>query len=202
MIVGYDTLCSCSRDHPGPVTSPVTQMETSTRRTWFTAARMKRIAIGIVTVDLVLLVLWFAGSIHIAVNFGIDCYQESAITHFLILIHFALGMYITNMQGMIANAQYEAREKGRELKVLPYQAYNLLTWIFTALISTLGDTTLLTWAGQDLSLHPEGTDECHEARLLHIAFDSIALTVSLLTVLWFVVFAACTVKPQRQSRRD
>lgn len=177
------------------------ELETSTKKTWFTAPRMKRIAIGIISVDLFLLIFWVVGSIHIGINWETACFRTSAIFHFLILIHFALGMYITSMEGVIAAAEYEAREKGLKLLRLPFQSYNLLTWIFTALVSTLGDSTLLSWAARELQISPAGTDECHEARILHITFDSLALAVSLITVLWFILFASYTLTIRHQKRK-
>lgn len=169
-------------------------METSDRRTWFTWQRMKRIAIGIIAVDLFLIAFWYAGSVYISLNFTVPCFKAAAISHFLILIHFALGMYICNMESIISTAENEARERGQRLKRLPYQAYGLLAWSFTATVSTLGDLTLLTWAIQDVQENPAGSDQCDTARILHATFDALALFVSVITVVWFILFTSCTVR--------
>ena len=173
-------------------------METSPRKTWFTWQRMKRIAIGIITVDLFLLAFWFIGTIYLSATRTDPCFRDARTQHFLILIHFALGMYIATMEGVVSAAENEARERGRVLKRLPYQAYGLLTWSFTASVSTLGDTTLLTWAVQDM-IENEGTaDACTTARALHVTFDTLALIVSVITVVWFVLFTAFTVRRKKK----
>jgi hypothetical protein len=174
-------------------------LQTSTQRTWFTAQRMKRIGIGLVTVDLLLLLVWCAGSVYIAVYLaeGIACYTEAAIVHFFILIHFALAMFLTSMVCVIQQADAKAHRKHHAVPIyLPVQAYAMLTWIFTAIISTAGDGTLMTWGIIDLSNHPAGFDECNTARILHIFFDALALAVSVLTILWFIAFSVCTLKPK------
>ena len=174
-------------------------MVTSSRMTWFTWQRMKRIAIGIIAVDLFLLLFWFAGSVYLFINRSVDCFRDARVQHFLILIHFALGMYIATMEGVISAAENEANERGRQLRRLPYQAYGLLTWSFTAAVSTLGDTTLLVWAGQDL-VESEGTvDACGTARILHVTFDALALAVSVITIAWFILFTAFTVRRKKKT---
>lgn len=169
-------------------------MQTSTQRTWFTWQRMKRIAIGIVTVDLFLLFIWYLGSAYISYNFTTPCFKAASVSHFLILIHFALGMYISNLEGVISAAENEARERGQRLRRLPPQAYSLLSWSFTASVSTLGDLTLLTWAAQDIQENPLGTDACDNARIFHATFDALALAVSVITVAWFILFASFTLR--------
>ena len=160
---------------------------------WFTATRQRRIAIALVAADLLLLVIWFAGSIFFAESFhgGNACIRDKqAPQHFVILIHFALGMFITNMEGVITLEKEKERDEGKELITLSYANYWPLTWIFTGLVALLGDITLLTWASLEYGLILEEHPECRTPQILHIVFDSFALAVSVLVVAWFLLFSA------------
>lgn len=160
--------------------------------TWFTAARQRHIAIALATADLLLLVIWFSGSIYLADEFvhGDACYRAlQAPQHFVILIHFALGMFITNMEGAITLETERAREVGERVIALSYATYSPLTWIFTGLVALLGDITLLTWAVLAYTLIEEDAPLCRTPQILHIVFDSVALFISALVVLWFIVFS-------------
>ncbi len=179
-------------------------LETSAERTWFTAQRMKKIGLTLVTLDILLILLWCAGSLEIAVYLsqGVPCYVQSATVHFLILIHFALAMFLTSQVSGILDIEDKARRKHKQPPViLPPNSYYPLSWSFTALISTAGDGTLLTWAIIDLVNHPSGFDECNTTRILHTLFDALALAVSVVTVLWFIAFALCTLKPPPRVSR-
>src|ERR1700742_641153 len=121
---------------------------TTTSSSWFTPKRMKEIAIVIITLDLILLVIWFGGSIYIIVNLDIACFENQFITNFLILLHFALGMCITNIESEIEKEEIKHKidngGDGKPLLYLPYQFYSPTTWIFTSIISFGGDVILLS----------------------------------------------------------
>jgi hypothetical protein len=165
----------------------------------FTVSRMKTVAIMIIAFDLFLLVVWLAGAITIIVYLDrAVCFNEQFIVHFLILIHFALGMCIANISDEITKRQDEAKERGRVLRRLPYHNYQPLAWIFTATISFSGDMVLMTTAIRNLLIIGDA-DECKNVRIAHIAFDAVAVTVSIITILWFIAFSIYSVskKPTR-----
>lgn len=166
-------------------------------KTWFTVTRMKNMAIAIITIDLILLLVWFCGAIYILVNLETHCYEVQFITHFLILIHFALGMYVATTEGEITKQQEEARMRGKILIKLPYYAYSPLTWIFTGLISFSGDLMLLVAAVRNYAIIGNA-DECQNSRAAHIGFDVIALIISIVTVLWFVIFSIYSVANRKR----
>ena len=164
--------------------------------TWFTVDRMRSIAITIISLDLFLLVLWFAGTIYIIVELDVAlCFNDQFVLHFLILIHFALGMCIANLYDSATREQDEFRERGQQLIKLPFHYYQPLTWIFTAIISFTGDLVLLVAGIRNYIIvsNDEVGDMCRNARISHIAFDAVALLVSCLTVLWFIAFASYTI---------
>jgi hypothetical protein len=154
---------------------------------------MRRIAISLAAMDFLLIFAWFGGSIYLARQFhdGDPCYRGGqTLQHFVILFHFALGMFITNVASIITLERERVLEHGRRLITLSYATYYPLTWIFTGVVALLGDITLLTWAALEYEEIVAHEPECRNAQVAHITFDSFALLVSLLVVLWFILFSA------------
>lgn len=167
--------------------------------TWFTASRMRNIAIAIVTIDIILLGMWIGGAGYIAHSLAtIDCFHDQATPHFLILIHFVLALHLAALVGEINKERYMHKtQTGRELIRLPYYAYAPFAWILASLVSLSGDVILLAWAVIEYT--HSTTDECDSLRILHISLDLIALIVSLISILWFIVFSFYTVREDRVS---
>ena len=180
----------------------------------FTPQRMGITAHVIVALDLFLAVVWVAGIVYILIAFPSPCFVEQFVTHFLILFHFVLGLTIAGIGSQIESAEYDHQEKQRTLsddpnvrveplRYVPYQIYSPLKWIFAALISTAGDTALLVAAIKAYqSASTSVPDECATSRILHITYDSVALVISLATVLWFILFGAYVIAPQRRWHHD
>ena len=163
------------------------------RNSWFSARAMKSVGDAIIIMDVILLLAWISGAIYILVNYYTLCFQAEFVVHFLILIHFALGMCITSILDAIGMELSRAEEARRpEPITLPLQFYSPREWLFTSLLSLSGDTLLLIASVLGLQAYGD-TDECKHARIAHIAFDSLALLVSLITIGWFIAFAIYTI---------
>jgi hypothetical protein len=191
--------------------TPVMRPPPPTANPYFTPERMKTVAIVVVSLDLVLLVVWFASSIFLLVTADQVCYAAEFILHFFIMVHFALGMAISNIVGIIDKEQYEYRErllasglslavaKTRQLQYLPYVVYSPFSWIFTALIALAGDTILLGSAIRLFQLGGDLGDSCQDFRIARIAFDTLATAISVFTIVWFILFAAYCIAPERDA---
>lgn len=170
---------------------------------WFTVKRMKRFAYAILIMDAFLLLVWTGGGIYIITQLEHLCFEGQFIAHFLILIHFALTAYITTIIGEISKTQdahrrrYEREMSPRpyvELQYLPYTFYFPVSWISIAIISFVGDVLLIS-AGSRLYVLREGVgDRCQASRLAHIIFDAVATLISLIAIVWFIVFTSYTIK--------
>lgn len=160
---------------------------------------MKTIGWVIVALDILLVLIWFAGGIYSIVMLEQACFEVQLITHFLILIHFALGFYLASMVGEIDREQQKAASRGRRLIQLPYLFYLPLAWIFVSVTALAGDVLLLT-AGIRIYLlrSREADDGCQTARFIHILFDSFAVLICLITIVWFIVFSLYTIKERRR----
>lgn len=171
------------------------------REPWFTVLTMQRIAITIVALDILLLLIWASGGVYLLVNFRTLCFQTAFYTHFLILIHFALGIAIASVEGEIEKEGYRFRSMGQPMPAtLPYEMYTPLAWALTACVSTVGDAFLLAAGALDYEIIGD-TDACQAARLGHVIYDAIALFVSLATVVWFIFYAATSISSERRKRR-
>jgi len=167
-------------------------------------------AIAIVAMDIILLIIWFAASIYLVVKTGVaPCYDAEFIFHFLILIHFALGLTISNIVGEIEKEEYIHQEKRpanavtpSTLQYLPYVIYSPFSWIFTSLIVLCGDITLFASAIRFYDIGASLGDECQPDRLARIFFDALALIISLVTVIWFILFAIYAIAPQRRQQMN
>jgi len=150
---------------------------------------MKAVIIGILSIDGILLLLWIGGSIYLLSNKGgLDpCFHEEFVSHFLILIHFALPICIAGILDSILLVENEEHTK-EYIDNLPYQFYSPVAWSITGVISLFGDIFLLTSGIVD-HIHFGSSDQCITARKLHITFDSVATLTSLFSVLWFIVFS-------------
>lgn len=154
----------------------------------FTPYTMKVTGIVIITIDILLLLIWFAGSIYNVSQLHVDiCYTEIFIVHFLILIHFALGMCISQIVDGIMKDSESINNESK--KLLNY--YTPLSWSFTSLVSLLGDVSLLAYAIRSHIIVGDA-DVCKTSRILHIAYDVIAVIISLTSITWFIVFASYT----------
>lgn len=182
---------------------------------------MKIVADVTVALDLALLILiWLPGAIYIIVNLDTACFDVEFILHFIILLHFALGMSIAGVSSEIEKEEEEYKEKFHEhfmsgsastptismvnptpppLQYVSYRVYSPLPWIFTSIISLGGDAVLFAAA---IRVYRLGiVDECQTSRIAHIAYDTVALALSLVSVIWFVLFAIYVIAPQRRSER-
>lgn len=174
----------------------------SSSTTWFTAKRMKTFACVIVAVDIILLVAWVAISVYIAFNLNIECFHDVSINHFLIVVHFILGIHLSTMITEISKEErIHSQRSNRPLARLPYYMYEPLPWIMTSLVSFSGDIILLVWGVIDYSQHPS-SDECNNARIVHISFDVIALLTSLVSIIWFILFAVLTIREERPTNNN
>jgi len=160
----------------------------------FTVKSMRRAALVIITIDILLLVLWFCGGIYLAVMLDTHCFELQAIIHFLILIHFPLALFVCSLATKLGHAL----KKDPDVKKLPYSSYRPLEWIVTGLLSFFGDVILLTWAARAYTLFQEEGDACQLSRILHITYDSVAVVTSLATILWFIVFSMYTVSSRNK----
>jgi len=172
---------------------------------------MKQMAIAIVSMDLILLVIWFAASIYLVVKAGVaPCYDVEFFFHFFILIHFALGLTISNIVGEIEKEEYLHQERQEQkrpvvapsetLQYLPYVIYSPFSWIFTSFIALGGDITLFASAIRFYDIGGSLGDECQPDRLARIFFDALALVISIISVLWFILFAIYAIAPQRRQQ--
>ena len=168
--------------------------------TWFTASRMRNIAIVIVTFDIILLGMWIGGAGYIAHSLAtIDCFHEQMTPHFLIIVHFVLALHLAALVSEIDKERHlHKTQTGRELIRLPYYVYAPFAWILTSLVSLSGDVILLAWVVIEYT-HATA-DECESLRILHISFDLIALIASLVSIIWFIVFSIYTVREVRVTQ--
>ena len=158
---------------------------------------MKTMASIVVAVDIILLVAWVSIAAYIAFNLNIECFHDMSINHFLTVVHFILGIHISTMITEISKEErIHSQRSNRILMRLPYYMYEPLPWIMTSLVSFSGDLILLVWGIIDYSQHPS-SDECNNARIVHISFDTIALTTSLISIVWFILFAVLTIREDR-----
>lgn len=147
---------------------------------------MKITGIIILVIDALLLLSWTAGQIYIICNLEEHCFTELFIVHFLILIHFALAIFITIMLNDIIKE--EQKNKGNKTPViLSFYNYSPLPWIFVSILSFLGDVILLAYAIKAYIIAHD--DPCMTSRKVHIAYDTIATLVSLLSIIWFIAFS-------------
>lgn len=171
--------------------------------TWFTVRRMRAIGNVIWTIDLLLAIMWFVGGIYISVFFNQACMRDEAVFHFLILIHFALWAKIDELLSEIQKEEMRFRDGGQLMpEMLPYEIYAPRGWAGVGFLSTAGDAILLTWGCLSLVLFADAGDTCQMARAFHIAFDSVALFVSLMSVLWFILYACVTLTVERHANYD
>lgn len=165
--------------------------------TWFTLKRMKTVAITIITFDIILLLSWLSGAIYLVTKLDTHCYESQFTNHFFILIHFALALCITGIVDEIEKE--ELKHENKEITTsMPYQFYSPFSWIFTSILSLFGDIILLAAASHEYNtMHEE--DECTNARIMHITLDVIALIISVISIIWFILFSFYTIKPQRRK---
>lgn len=156
---------------------------------------MRRMAIAIITIDILLLVLWFCGGIYLAVRLDTFCFELQAIIHFLILIHFTVAIFVCSLITELSKALKE----DPNVRKLPYSTYKPLEWIFTGLLSFFGDFILLMWAWRAYVIFKDEhhTDECQDWRIVHITYDAVALFTSLVTIVWFIVFSSYTISSRQ-----
>ncbi len=180
-----------------------------------TLTAMKITGIVIITADLLLLLIWFGGAMYIIHNLSVSvCFFEVFFAQFFIVFHFVLGMCITGIVKDIMNQQKERQSlvsMGNERRVrgttspyspgfedepLSYYFYSPLTWIYTSVISFFGDLALLCYSIKIYTMAED--DVCHAIKIGHIAFDSIALFISITSIIWWIVFSiyCITHKPQ------
>ncbi len=182
---------------------------------------MKITAYTVIALDLVLLVLvWLPGAIYIIYNLDTACFAVEFIIHFLILMHFALCMAIAWVASQIESEEEEYKEKFHEqflnraspatvtpmtsltpppLEYVSYRVYSPLAWIFTGLVSLIGDGVLLAAAIRTYNIG--ALDECRNSRIAHLAYDTVAFSLSVVTVVWFILFAIFVIAPQRRSEK-
>ena len=168
--------------------------------TWFTARRMRNTAIAIVSFDIILLALWISGAGYITHNLTIECFHDQSISHFLIIVHFVLGLHLAAMVGEIGKELRLFKSRtGKELLRLPYHFYEPFAWVLTSLVSLSGDVILLSWAVIDYT--HAASDECDTSRILHISFDTIALISSVVSIIWFLLYTFCTIREADRTIR-
>lgn len=159
---------------------------------------MKTFATVLIAFDIFLLLLWWGGSGYILVNIETACFHGQVYPHFFILIHFVLGMYMACMVGEISKELHvHYLNNGRVLALLPYHFYQPLCWILTSLISLSGDIFLICLAALEYKHAP--IDDCNTARILHIAFDTLALITSIISIVWFVIYSYYTIREDRSN---
>ena len=158
---------------------------------------MKKTAIAILSFDILLLIAWTANAAYLAFNLKLECFHSQAIVHFLILFHFVLAIHMANLVGEITREQFHASEAKKKLTLLPFYIYSPLAWILISLLSLVGDVVLLTWA--IIEYRGIEADECNVARITHITLDSVALVISVVSIVWFVVFASATIRGERRK---
>ncbi len=163
--------------------------------TWFNAANMKTMATVIVAFDIVLLLAWLSGAAYLAFYLETACFHTVSIFHFLIVVHFILGIHLSTMIVEISKEQrLHLQRYSKPLGRLPYYLYEPLPWILTSMVSFCGDLILLTWGIID---YKHENDECNAARIMHITFDTVALLTSVISIIWFIVFAFYCIREER-----
>lgn len=155
---------------------------------------MRNTGITIVSLDLILLVMWACGGWYNISQQGTDpCFSFVFVVHFLIVCHFILIVVITAIVDLIIREEKKAKDQGKVLHKLPYAYYTPLTWIVSSLVALLGDVSLLSFSiseFRDIGFD----DKCRNSRIFHIAFDSLAVFVCLLTILWFLVVSFTSIE--------
>jgi hypothetical protein len=172
--------------------------------TWFTVRHMKRVAIVLLTLDIILLLIWLGGAIFLLTQLGVaPCFESQLVIHFLILIHFALGTYLSNMVGEISREErrFAVKYPQQCLLRLPYHFYLPLSWIFIGIVSFVGDLILMV-GGILLYQIRGGQDECQTTRLTHIIFDAVAVAISIVTILWFLFFSFYTIRSEPVQKQS
>ncbi len=160
----------------------------------------------LVVFEAILLATWLAGAIYIVANLEIECFEVQFVVHFLILVHFALAAYLLTVVAEISKAQenYKRKHPSRELTLLPYTFYLPVVWIGIALLSLVGDIILLVGGIRLYTIRSSGGGinedaKCQTSRLAHIIYDGIATLISLVTIVWFIIYTLYTIKV-RHSR--
>jgi len=169
----------------------------------FNAKTMKITGIVIVTIDLFLFMFWLGGGFYYISKLQDDiCFTETFITHYLVLIHFCLAMFITSLVDDILKEEHNLKARNKTLPLkLPYNFYKPFTFIFTSILAFFGDLSLLVYAIRQYILLIGINDQCQIARSLHIAFDVIAVFVSLISIIWFTVFSFKTIENSEETKR-
>lgn len=172
-----------------------------------TVRSMKITGIIIVVLDIILLLLWASGGFYNISQLHNDvCFSFVFVVHFLIVCHFILTIVITAIIDIIIKEEKKANSRGRTINKLPYEYYTPLTWIFASIVALLGDVSLLVFTAMEHS-SIGNDDECSESRIFHIAFDSLAIIVCLISIVWFIVFSFTAVgnsplSPKKQKLVD
>jgi hypothetical protein len=173
---------------------------------------MKITGLCIIGIDILLLLTWFVGACVTLSKVGEHvCYAEIFKTHFLILIHFVLFAFLCVVIGdllleeVVKHQEYKEIIRQNPLKKdditlyqeyhydykLPYRVYQPLGWAAISLLSFFGDVTLLVFSTK---IYQHSTEpECHAIELSHIVYDSVALFISSLSIIWFIVFSIYTI---------
>ena len=129
---------------------------------------IRRIAYVILTLDLLLFIAWFIIAIY---PVSVTC-PEDLLLHVVLLLHFAQAATI----GGVLDTWSEEIEEHAPIKYAPY------SWIIASIVALFGDIFLLT-----SQLIGEHVEHCEPTRISHIVWDSCAIAVCLISIIWFMV---------------
>jgi hypothetical protein len=179
-------------------------MSSQPTETWFTTKRMRDIALAILIMDCILAVIWIFGAAYVLYqkkNNPDLCFGDQFVLHMLILFHFVLAMAVAGIYSEIQKEAMRYRDRKQPLpEVLPFEIYTPFLFFFASFIALSGDTVLLANAAIDYDIG-DPTDACRAARIAHISYDTIALLVSVTSVIWFILFSTLTISPERRRRK-
>ena len=165
--------------------------------TWFTPRAMKITAIIVFVVDMLILLAWLGVGGYIAHGLGeYECFSHQTTPHFFILLHFALSFYFVTMIAKIDSQEESFFHRYGSMPLeLPYHMYEPFSWFFISFVVLAGDIILLTWGVIERNSH--ASDECDAMRSIHVALDAVALCVSIVSVVWFIIFSFYTIRDKR-----
>jgi hypothetical protein len=168
----------------------------------FTIVMMKNVFILFLAIDMLVLGAWISLEGYVLNHFWSDsCFQDNDKSNFLIIFHFTLCASIADIVSDISKEEARAEIRDGTIKKLPYEFYKPVLWAVTGLISLAGDAILLSAGTLVYQLSISNGDSCSNTRLSHIAVDVLALSVTILAIIWFIIFSFYYIKHKKNINK-
>ena len=141
--------------------------------------------------------------VYVLNNFWADaCFQESDKSNFLIIFHFTLCASIADITADIGKEETREGIADGTITKLPYRFYKPVLWAITGVISLVGDIILLAAGSLVYQLSLSNGDLCTNSRIAHIVIDVVALSITIVSILWFIIFSFYYIKHKKDYLID